>query len=192
MKNLLVKTLFVMTCLPIAFTSASDLFVATETAYSVTAPKADSKFEDTLLETEGFLKRFVPAGVEVKRKMVKGNSFEYLVTKRILGFPKHFDIKGSMTFERSSSGCVGSENAYRGTADFIGSEVGVTDTLDTLSLLVCVKENSSTSLSVRVKSMLFYKGKKFGRIIENIAEKLIVEQVDTIFLAVKQEVAAKK
>lgn len=192
MKNLLVKSLLVIICLPIAFTNASDQYVAAETAYTVSAPRADSKLEDTLLETEGFLKRFAPAGVEVQRKLVYGNSFEYLVTKRILGFPKQFDIKGSIYFERASSGCLSTESAYRGTANFIGSEVGVTDTLDTLSLLVCVKENSATSLSLRVKSMLFYKGKKFGIIIENIAEKLIIEQVDALFLATKQEIAAQK
>jgi hypothetical protein len=188
MKNILFLSMFLFA----ATASAYDYTLSTQTAMAVSSNEAALKLEDSLMETEGILKRFTPPGVQVLKKSVNGNAFEFLVVKSLLGMSQTIDLKGTLVFERVASGCQGTEQAYLGTVDFTGSQQNVEDSIESFKLLLCSSEKSAKSLNVRVKSTLYYNGKKFNFIVEKFAKNLIEEQVEAILLAVKGDVAARK
>lgn len=191
MKHLLFKVLIINACLPMVFSHASN-FVAAETQSTVSASDVSRKLEDTVLETDGFLKRFTPVGVEMKKKIVEGNTFDYIVVKKFLGFAKEVAVKGSLTFERVATGCHANEEAYLGTIDFTGSQPVVVDNVEEATLLVCSKESSKSAATVRMQGKIVYKGKKFSWIVEKFAIGLIKDQIEGLVSAIKQDVSAKR
>lgn len=190
MKHTLKATLFSL----VLFTGvaqSSEFKIVTDSSFSMATINIAEKFEDTLLESEGFLKRFNPAGVEVKRKVVSGNSFEYLVVKKFLGVSKEVEMIGTMTFERVSNGCQSNEAAYLGAIDFTGSQPVITDNIESFTMLMCASGKASNSLSVRVRSSLFYKGEKLGFIVEKFVTSVIKDQVEAIVSAIKTEAISR-
>ena len=133
-----------------------DHILYTKTQFDVVAPTlVEEKLEDTLLMPESFLKVFNPAGVTVSKKVISGNSFQFVVVKRILGFPKQFDLKGTLTFERVASGCTNSDQAYLGRMDFTPSGPSITDTIAEVTLLFCVVKKSETALAIQSTNTLY-------------------------------------
>lgn len=168
-----------------------DYVLSTESLFSVVSQNVETKFEETLLNPEGFLKRFNPAGVTVTKKVVLGNEFEFIVVKRILGFPKQFHLKGSVNFERTASGCSTNQTAYLAHLDFTPSGPSITDTIADFTLLFCSTNASPTNINVKSTNTLYYKGDKFGGILERLAKSLMNDQVDAIVTSLNGEVASK-
>lgn len=195
MKKQLAKLVFLISLATSNLTHAAPTFdhiLKTETGFNLSASaNLDEKLEDTLLNPEGFLNRIVPAGVSVSKKVILGNSFEYIVVKRILGFPKQFHLLGTITFERTISGCPVDQLAYLAQLDFTASGPAVTDTISDFTLLFCAKKTLSDSLEIKSINTLFYKGDKFNSLIEKIAKSLINDQVDAIAVAIKDELTTK-
>ena len=195
MKEHLAKLVFLISLATGSLTQAAptyDHILKTETGFNLSASiNIDEKLEDTLLNPEGFLKRIIPAGVSVSKKVIVGNSFEYVVVKRILGFPKQFHLLGTITFDRTISGCPANQIAYLAQLDFTASGPAVTDTISDFTLLFCAKKTVSESLEIKSINTLFYKGDKFNSLIEKIAKSLINDQVDAIALAIEKELTAK-
>lgn len=177
-----------------AFASPSyDHILYTKTQFDVTAPSlAEEKLEDTLLMPESFLKIFNPAGVTVSKKVILGNSFQFVVVKRILGFPKQFDLKGTLNFERVASGCAQSDQAFLGHMDFTPSGPSITDTIAQVTLLFCVSKKSDTALTIKSTNTLYYRGDAFGSLLERVAKNLIDDQIAAIASAVRADVQSKK
>ena len=186
MNNIFKLTLLSL-CLPLALAQAADHSIVTNTSFAVSTASASESFEDTVLTTEGFLKRFDPSGVEIKRKVINGNAFEYLVVKKFLGIAKEVEMIGTMNFERTTNGCSNNETAYLGTIDLTGSQPIITDNIENFTLLLCLTEKSKNSLSVKVRSTLYYKGEKLGFIVEKFVTSVIKDQVEAIISAIKGE-----
>lgn len=186
MKNIL-KLALLSICLPMSLAQAADHSITTNTNFSVSTVNASEKLENIVLTTEGFLKRFDPAGVEIKRKIINENAFEYLVVKKFLGIAKEVEMIGTMNFERSASRCSNNETAYLGVIDFTGSQPIITDNIESFKILLCATEKTKSSVSVKVKSTLYYKGEKLGFILEKFVTSVIKDQVDAIISAIKAE-----
>ncbi len=170
-----------------------DHILFTKTQFEVSAPaKVEEKLEDTLLMPESFLKIFNPAGVTVTKRAISGNSFQFVVVKRILGFPKQFDLRGTLTFERVASGCVSTDTAYLGHMDFTPSGPSITDTIAEVTLLFCVSKKSDTALTIKSTNTLYYRGDAFGSLLERVAKSLIDDQIGAIASAIRADVQSKK
>ncbi len=172
---------------------AHDHILFTKSQFEVVAPSlVEEKFEDTLFMPENFLKIFNPAGVTVTKKVISGNAFQFVVVKRILGFPKQFDLRGTLTYERLSTGCLSTESAYLGHMDFTPSGPSITDTIAEVTLQFCVAKKSETSLLVKSTNTLYYRGDAFGSLLERVAKNLIDDQIAAIATAIKADVQSKK
>jgi hypothetical protein len=168
------------------FASVSyDHILTTNGTYSLNINQAEKKFEDVLLEEELILKNFNPADVKILKKTVTGNDFEYYVEKKILGFTKRFQILGTVNIERVANGCSAGENAYLAYFDFSRSGSDVTEAVAALSLAICTKAISETSLQIKTTNSMYYRGRKYGMITEPIAKSVINDQINEFFNAVK-------
>ena len=164
-----------------------DHVIVTQTAFSASGVSIEKNLEDTLLNPEGFLKRFNPAGVEVTKKVIKGNDFEFVVVKRIIGISKTFHLLGSIRFERTQANCPANQVGYLGQIDFTPSGPYVTNTIENFTLLFCGSSIAQNKMSIKSTNTLFYLGDKFGSLLEKFSKSLITEQVDTLSIAIKNE-----
>lgn len=168
------------------FASVSyDHILTTNGTYSLNINQAEKKFEDVLLGEELILKNFNPADVKILKKTITGNDFEYYVEKKILGFTKRFQILGTVNIERVATGCSAGENAYIAYFDFSRSGSDVTEAVAALSLAMCTKAISETSLQIKTTNSMYYSGRKYGMITEPIAKSVINDQINEFFNAVK-------
>lgn len=168
-----------------------DHTISTETLFSINTKDAERKFEDTVFNPEAILNTFNPAGVTVLKKIINGNEFEYEVEKRILGIRKKFHLIGSLSFERTNSGCSNNTSAYLAHLDLSQSGPDITDTVSDFTLLICNTNQNHALINGKSKNTLYYKGEKFGILLDQIAKKLINDQVNELFSSIKKEISKK-
>ncbi len=191
MKNLK-KLICLISILFFSFSAfAYDHTIKTQTSFIVAATLVEKKFEDTILNPEGFLKRFNPVGVQVIKKVIKGNEFEYVVVKKILGISKTFHLLGSIAFERSLIGCAANQRGYLAHIDFTASGPSVTDTIEDFTLLFCGTDVKVNQLAFKSINTLYYKGDKFGSLLERFAQSLMSEQVEALTASMRDETILK-
>ncbi len=191
MKHLKIIIVFLIVSLTSFSAFSYDHTLVTQTTFNVVSPLVESKFEDTVLNPEGFLKRFNPVGVQITKKVIRGNEFEYVLVKRILGIPKSFHLLGSINFERSEANCPANQKGYLAHIDLTPSGPSVTNTIADFTLLFCGTLMNSNQVSIKSTNSLFYHGDKFGSLLENFARSLIVEQVEALTASIKAEVVSK-
>jgi alpha-D-ribose 1-methylphosphonate 5-triphosphate synthase subunit PhnG len=185
-----VKFALVNLCLSFAALSAAEYFSAPDTRFNLNSEEVSEKFESAVLNPEGILKRFNPTGAVIERKLVRGSYIEFMATKKVMGISKKVFVRGELTTERSSVGCLKNELAYAAKMDFSKSDAVLSDNIDSLQMNICITEKSDKILSVRVQSKLL-KGYKYGRVMGTIAKEIIEAQIDPIVSAIKAEVASK-
>ncbi|MBY0414191.1 MAG: hypothetical protein K2Q18_08500 [Bdellovibrionales bacterium] len=174
----------------VTFSKVPELSVTTDSKFSITTTDVASKLEDTLLQTEGFLKRFNPADAVVKKRVISGNNFDYIVEKKFLGISTEAEMIGTLYFERVATGCLPTENAYLGTFEFTGEQV-IVDHIENFKMLVCSLEKNSTTINIRTKNTLNYKGDKLSYIAEKFVVGVIKDQVQAMNEAMKAEVLSR-
>ena len=166
-------------------------FIGAQSQITFNSESVGSKLEDTILTVNGFLKKYNPIGAEIKNKQIDGNTFDFVIIKRVLGFAKLINIKGSVNFERANSGCLPDESAYSGSIDFTGSDSAVTNNVESCILLLCSSENSDNSVTARLTGKIYYKGPKYGWLLEQFATSAARDQVNSILNSMKDDVLSK-
>ncbi len=153
--------------------------------FEVKASNIYQRMDDIVQNPEPILRRFQPAGLKVKDKVISQNQIQFMATKVVLGVSKtvlfvgNLDIKTIPTRKK--------EYCFIADLDFSGSGDLIIDNIQRLEMTICTKEKAENNLVATIKSKL-EKGPYYGGLISGIAKTIIADQVDPIIAAIKAEI----
>jgi hypothetical protein len=159
--------------------------------FQVNADHALSKFEDAILHPEDVLQRFRPAGVRVSNKHVAQNEISFVATKTVLLVTKSIYVHGVFESREFNRGCSGNEKSFLLRMHFESSHWVVTDNVQELRAIVCLRENSNTNISGQVRAQII-KGRKYSNTFGPIAISLIKDQVNPLLTALTEEIRSMR
>jgi hypothetical protein len=91
--------------------AAAEVITLPETVFDLKTINAAEKIQDTLLNPENFLKRYHPAGAQIKDMSVDKGQFQFIATKKVLIFSKtlffHADVDVTTTSDCKSKTEIG-------------------------------------------------------------------------------------
>ncbi len=149
------------------------------------------KIDNVLKNPEGLLKRYKPAGAAISNKIVDHSQIQFVAKKTVLLFTKSVFIHSSLDVTNSDECSSKSEIGYLLKMDFSGSDEMVTNNVDNYEALICVREDSTGSLNVQVKSKI-YKGNNYNKIVGPIITDMIAAQANPITEALSSEIKASQ
>lgn len=159
--------------------------------FQVNSDQALSKFEAAISHPEDVLRRFRPAGVKISNKQVSGNEISFTATKTVLLISKSVYVHGVFESNEVSRGCSRDEKAYNLRMHFPSSSRLVTDNVQELRALVCLRENSSSNISGQVRAQII-KGSRYSNTLGPMAVNLIKDQVAPLLRALTEEIKSMR
>lgn len=138
---------------------------------------------------ESVLERYRPQGITVKNKKIVGNQIEFMATKSVLGISRTVLYKGTLEIEelpnQKNSPC------FKATQDFQGSGELIIENIEKMELTFCLNQLNANKTEAVIKPVLT-KGRNPGGVLGNVATNLIIDQVDPVIEAIKEEILAKQ
>jgi hypothetical protein len=159
--------------------------------FQISADHALSKFEEAISHPEDVLRRFRPAGVRVSNKQVSSNEISFTATKTVLVISKSVYVHGVFESNEVIRGCTRSENGYLLRMHFESSSRLVTDNVQELRALVCLREVSSSKISGQVRAQII-KGSRYSTTLGPMAINLIRDQVSPLLSALNEEIRSMR
>jgi hypothetical protein len=167
---------------------ASDTIELPVTPFELQTPNINSRIDESIKNPESILNRYVPAGLSVKDKKISGNTIEFMATKTVLGISRTVFYHGILDIDEikapKNNRCFLAELAFTGSGPLI------IDNIEKLHLTLCVKETSTDHMRGDIKPLLF-KGNNYGGLLGTIAKNIVIDQIDPMIKAVKEEIESK-
>jgi len=138
---------------------------------------------------ETVLQRYRPEGITVKNKKISGNQIEFMATKSVLGISRTVLYKGILEIEELTK--QNNYPCFKATQDFQGSGELIIENIEKMELTFCLQELKNNQTNAIIKPVLT-KGRNPGGMLGNVATNLIIDQVDPVILAIKEEILAKQ
>lgn len=138
---------------------------------------------------ESVLQRYRPEGITVKNKKISGNQIEFMATKSVLGISRTVLYKGMLEIEELNKQNNGP--CFKATQDFLGSGELIIKNIEKMELTFCLQEMKNNQTIAIIKPVLT-KGRNPGGMLGNVATNLIIDQVDPVILAIKEEIISKQ
>ncbi len=160
-------------------------------SFQVSTDHVLSKFDQVISNPESVLKRYRPVGVRVTNKRVAGNEISFTAIKTVLLISKSVYVHGILETREVGRGCGRSERAYSLKMRFESSDRLVTDNVDELRALLCLRENSDTNVSGQIRPELIT-GDRYSRTLGPLAINLIKDQVSPLLNALTEEIRSMR
>lgn len=160
-------------------------------SFQVSADYAMTKFDQVISNPEKVLRRYRPAGVKVSNKRVAGNEISFTAIKTVLLITKSVYVHGVLEISEVGRGCAKLERAYSLKMYFESSDRLVTDNVDELRAVLCLREDTDAKVSGQIKPVLI-KGERYSNTLGPIAVNLIKAQVSPILNALTEEIKSMK
>jgi hypothetical protein len=146
-----------------------------------------SKLEQVLLYPENLLKRFEPMGATITNKRVSQNVISFTATKTKLFISKSVYVNGIFESSENKKSCLSGEVGFNLRMHFETSDSLVTDNVEELQAILCLKgESSSSQLNGTVRSKIVL-GKNYSSLLGPKIVGLIQEQVNPLIYAITEE-----
>jgi len=155
--------------------------------FQVSADNVLSKFEQTVLYPEALLKRFQPVGAKITNKRVSQNVISFVATKSKLFISKSVYVNGILDTNEDSRSCSKGEVGYSLKMRFDSSDDLVTDNVDELQAIICLRSLSNKNLVGVAKSKIII-GNNYSSLLGPVAINLIKEQVSPLLNALTEEI----
>lgn len=159
--------------------------------FQVSAQNAQSKFDQVVHDPENILKRYKPVGVKITNKRVSHNEISFTAIKTVLFISKSVYVHGVLDTREVSVGCSRDERGYSLKMRFDSSDQLVTNNVDELRALICVREVSESSIAGQIRPLLI-KGERYSSTLGPIAVNLIKDQVQPLLNAVTEEIRSMR
>lgn len=159
--------------------------------FKVSAAHALSKFEQVVLRPENLLRRYRPVGVKISNKQVAGNEVSFTATKTVLFVSKSIYVHGIFESNEVARGCARGEVGYSLMMHFESSHHLVTDNVDRLQALICLREETDSKISGQIRSQINL-GSRYSRTLGPIAVNLIKDQVQPLLSALTEEIRSMR
>lgn len=185
------KTILMFVVLSISTTAFGQSIPIAPVSFQISADHALSKFDQAISHPEDVLRRFRPAGVKVSNRNVSHNEISFTATKTVLVVSKSVYVHGVFESNEVSRGCSRNEKGYLLRMHFEGSSRLVTDNVQELRALVCLRENSVSKISGQVRAQII-KGSRYSGTLGPMAVSLIKDQVDPLLNALTEEIRSMR
>jgi hypothetical protein len=150
-----------------------------------------SKFDQVISNPERVLKRYRPVGVRVSNKRVAGNEISFTAMKTVLLISKSVYVHGILETREVNRGCGRLERAYSLKMRFESSDSLVTNNVDELRALLCLREDSDSKVSGQIRPELIT-GDRYSRTLGPLAINLIKNQVSPLLNALTEEIKSMR
>lgn len=168
--------------------SASDLIELEVRKVEVPSENLTNIIVSLIQNPESVLTRYRPEGISVKNKIISGNQIEFLATKSVLGISRTVLYKGSLEIvelqKKNNNPC------FKATQDFTGSGELIIENIEKMELTFCLQELKNNKTEALIKPVLT-KGRNPGGMLGGVATNLIIDQVDPVITAIKEEILAQ-
>jgi hypothetical protein len=186
------KTIFILAVLVLSTSAFARQTIALPVVnFSVSTDHALSKFDQMISNPERVLQRYRPVGVKIKNKNVAGNEISFTAVKTVLMISKSVYVHGVLDTRETGKGCGANERAYSLRMRFESSDRLVTDNVDELRAVLCLRENSESKVSGRIQPALLT-GDRYSRTLGPLAVGLIKDQVSPLLSALTEEIKAMR
>lgn len=176
----------------LALTMASSAFAKQTVAIApinlhVSASDALYKFEKTILYPEALLKRYTPVGAKISKKQVSQNVISFVATKSVLFISKSVYVNALIETSSDDRSCARGETGFSLRMQFDSSDDLVTNNVEGLEAIICIKPQSSSKLTANVRSKIVL-GNNYSSVLGPTAVNLIKEQVSPLLNALAEEI----
>lgn len=155
--------------------------------FQIASDNALFKFEQTVLSPSGLLKRYRPVGAQISKKQVSRNAISFVATKSVLFISKSVYVNGIFDSSPEGRSCLKGELGYSIRMSFDGSDGLLTDNIDGLEAIICLKPQSTSKLTGVVRSKIIL-GNHYSSTFGPFAVNLIKEQVGPLINALSDEI----
>lgn len=183
-KKLVILFIFSLLATPVIAGKSIDL---APMVIQVSTNNALSKIEQTLLYPENLLKRFEPVGATITNKRVSQNVISFTATKTKLFISKSVYVNGIFEASENKKSCPNGEFGFNLRMHFETSDALVTDNVEELQAILCLKGESSSQLNGNVRSKIVL-GKNYSSLLGPKIVGLIQEQVNPLINAITEEI----
>ncbi|MBY0416096.1 MAG: hypothetical protein K2Q18_18130 [Bdellovibrionales bacterium] len=181
--------LLLLAVAPSAF--AKNSIALSPISFRVSADNVLAKFEQSALYPEGVLRRFRPVGAKFSNKQVSLNTISFIATKTILFVSKSVHVNGVLDSIADNRSCSQQDVGYVLNMHFEGSDALVTNNVEGLEAIICLRPMSDTELIAAVRSRIII-GNNYSSILGPMAVDLIKEQVTPLLNALTEELKSLK
>ena len=182
--KILFVAILVLTSFPLKLL-ANDTIDLPITPFEIQTPNINSRIDESIKNPESILNRYVPAGLTIKDKKISGNTIEFMATKSVLGISRTVFYHGILDIDEIKA--PKNNRCFLAVLDFTGSGPLIIDNIEKLHLTLCVKETSTDHMKGNIKPILF-KGANYGGLLGTIAKNIVIDQIDPMIKAVKEEI----
>lgn len=155
--------------------------------FKVSTDHVLSKFNETILNPEGLLKRFIPVGAKISNKKISQNEISFIATKSALFISKSVYVNGILESSEAKDACSQADVGYSLKMHLDSSDDLVTNNVKVLEAIICLHSKSDTELTGLVRSKIII-GNNYSKALGPIAINLIKEQVSPLLNALTEEV----
>lgn len=155
--------------------------------FQVSAGDALFKLEKTVTYPEGLLKRYKPFGAKITNKRVSQNVISFVATKSKFFISKSVYVNGILDSNEDSRSCSKGDKGYSLKMSFDSSDDLVTNNVDELQAIICLRSLSDSKLSGTVRAKIIL-GNKYSSTFGPIAVNMIKAQVQPLLNAITEEI----
>ena len=181
----LIMTFLLLIAAPSVFANQSVAF--SPISFQISAEDALFKLEKTILYPEALLKRFRPVGAQISDKRVSQNVVSFVATKSVLFISKSVYVNAILETNIDNQGCSIGDVGYGLKIQFDSSDAFVTNNVDELQAIICLKSQSSSKLTGIVRAKIIT-GNNYSSIAGPVAVNLIKDQVQPLLIALTEEI----
>lgn len=185
------KTIYLLLGLMLSSSVFAQAIQLAPVNFQVNADHALSKFDDAVNHPEDVLRRFRPDGVRVSNKQVSQNEISFYATKTVLFVTKSIYVHGIFEANEINRGCSRDEKGYLLKMHFESSHRLVTENVQELRAVVCLREISRSKITGRVNAQII-KGPKYSMTLGPMAVGLIKDQVSPLLTALTEEIKSMR
>ncbi|MBC7713953.1 MAG: hypothetical protein H7177_11480 [Rhizobacter sp.] len=159
--------------------------------FQISTDHALSKFDQALLHPEEILKRYMPIGVKISNKRVTQNEISFIATKTYLFISKSILVNGILESSEVIRGCSREEVGYELKMHFESSDHLVTDNVEELQVLICLREENQSKITGQIRSQIIT-GSRYSYPTGPFAVSLIKDQVSPLLSAMTEAIKSMR
>ncbi|MBC7428177.1 MAG: hypothetical protein H7336_06170 [Bacteriovorax sp.] len=159
--------------------------------FQISTGHALSKFDQAVLHPEEILKRYTPTGVKVSNKRVSQNEISFIATKTYLFISKSVLVNGILESSQVTRGCSREEVGYSLKMRFETSDNLVTDNVEALQVLICLREENQSKITGQIRSQIIT-GSRYSNPTGPFAVSLIKDQVSPLISAMTEAIKSMR
>ena len=157
--------------------------------FQVSTDNGLSKFDQVVSNPERILRRYRPVGVKVSHKLVSHNEISFTATKTVLLISKSVYVHGVLETGDDIRSCSNSESGYRLRMHFASSDQLVTNNVQELRAVICVRELTATKIGGQIRPQIIL-ADRYSKTLGPMAISLIKDQVSPMLNALTEEIKA--